>query len=336
MTTEISVSSHKLSLAREYLDDIELGRLAPENLLLKGIRVARLCGEGEIHQWLDYELSGFAADHPVSLKYMALTGRLTEQGKTSACWESFPQIDAQISLYKLQMQPSQIPGIIISQQSDDPRETVSGKRGRQGGRISPAADRTVEHLNQLNTEIIQRVGIRSRVLALLQDFASKNYYTLAFSSLQENLFERQKKLIEAQLGSILGSILEKVPDLYDRLAQAAPEAVSQAFMTCRQIIEVFTDSIYPPAEETIQIDGIELPVTADHFQNRIKAFLRRTCESSIRRQRLHRTFADLYSRGTFGGGPGRNRRRGALPISPDFYADRRDFVVERVRGRQKF
>jgi hypothetical protein len=297
MTTEMSVSSHKLSLARDYLDDVELGRLAPENLLLKGIRLARFLGDDETRQWLFYELSGFVADHPVSLKYMTLTGRRMEGEKTLACWDSLTQIDTRIALHKLQIQQLYAHGPDMAPPAAKGRERIGDLKGRQTGeRLSAGVDWLSEHLHHENTRITQLSGIRSRVLALIHDFASRTYYALAFGSLQETFFERQKKLIEAHLADTLGPILEKVPDIYDRLAQMTPEAVHQAFGTCRQIIEAFADSIYPPTEENIQFDGKELPLTAEHFRNRIYAFLHRHCENSPRRQRLQHALDDLYSR----------------------------------------
>jgi hypothetical protein len=49
------LSTHRLALARELLDDVELGRVTPETLLLKASRVLEAVHE----QWLTLELSGY-------------------------------------------------------------------------------------------------------------------------------------------------------------------------------------------------------------------------------------------------------------------------------------
>ena len=53
-----SRSRHIFELSKELLDDIELGRLSAEVLLLKAARLARLTGSQEIQQWIEYELRG--------------------------------------------------------------------------------------------------------------------------------------------------------------------------------------------------------------------------------------------------------------------------------------
>ena len=47
-----SLSSHTVSLARELLDDIELSRLPPEQLLLKTSSLARLLGDKHAQTWI--------------------------------------------------------------------------------------------------------------------------------------------------------------------------------------------------------------------------------------------------------------------------------------------
>jgi hypothetical protein len=54
-TSEQSLSAHRLILAGELLDDIELGRLQPESLLLRASRLARIMEETEVQTWLQLE-----------------------------------------------------------------------------------------------------------------------------------------------------------------------------------------------------------------------------------------------------------------------------------------
>ena len=63
MTT--GLAAHKLDLARELLDDIELSRLAPEQLLLKATRLARLLDAKEVQKWLQFELEGYPGNDPM-------------------------------------------------------------------------------------------------------------------------------------------------------------------------------------------------------------------------------------------------------------------------------
>jgi len=302
LAAEISVSAHKLALAQELLDDIELGRLPLENLLLKTTKLARLIGDQEARKWLEYELSGFVSDDPVSLKYMLLTGRWLDQANNQGYWHSLAQIDARITMNKLQIQQLQVPNIVfVPSRSSAPEEFSEYLEHFKKAATSPI-NQVLEHLQTLNAEVARLSGIRAKILARLHAFISKAYYELAFGNLQEAIFERQRKLVDAQLAESCGSILEELPAIYDRLIHGAPEAISQALSICHRLMNAFADSIYPPTNETINIGGIELQLTSEHPLNRIQAFIQKSCESASRRHGLQRSFSDLYDRVSTGVG----------------------------------
>src|SRR4051812_4217978 len=91
-----SRGEHVLELAKELLDDIELGRLQADRLLLKATRLARLTGSDEIRKWLKYELNGYVGKDPVSEKYMGLTGRWTDRAERRGYWKSLAAIEGMI------------------------------------------------------------------------------------------------------------------------------------------------------------------------------------------------------------------------------------------------
>jgi len=92
------LSAHKLALARELLDDIELSRLTPETLLLKGTRLARLTGDTEVQQWLAMELGGYTfADAERSTKFADEVGRWTNREKKLGWWWPLAELEARIN-----------------------------------------------------------------------------------------------------------------------------------------------------------------------------------------------------------------------------------------------
>ena len=52
-------SLEQLSLAKELLDDVELSRRTPEQLVLKATRLARLVGDDTAQAWLEPERRGY-------------------------------------------------------------------------------------------------------------------------------------------------------------------------------------------------------------------------------------------------------------------------------------
>lgn len=291
-----SVTQHKISLARELLDDIELSRLPTESLLLKVGRLARLIQDEEVRAWIGFELSGFVDGDQTSLEFMGLTGRWTDQEKKLGYWEPRAVIEARIATSRLQLQQLRVPDVHFAPSSANPNEFITGWGGFNIQQAAAPIGQVLRQLNDLNQAVATYSGIRSRVLALLHGFASRAYYELAFSNLQESIFERQKALIDSRLATSCGAVLEKVPAVYDRLAAGETEAVSQALNTCRRILDAFADSIYPPRAETVMIDGSELKLTSQHHLNRINAFIQLHCVSESRRKHLRRALSDLYER----------------------------------------
>jgi hypothetical protein len=75
-TPKKSQSEHILELSRELLDDIELGRLEAEKLLLKCSRLARLVGSDEIQAWIELEMRGYNFVDRVSIKIYGIDGKM--------------------------------------------------------------------------------------------------------------------------------------------------------------------------------------------------------------------------------------------------------------------
>jgi hypothetical protein len=82
----------------------------------------------------------------------------------------------------------------------------------------------------------------------------------------------------------------------DRLAEGDQESISQALTTCRRIIELFADSIYPPTDETIELGGNTLKLDASRHQNRINAYIHTKTNSQSVKHRLRQNLANLHDR----------------------------------------
>jgi len=151
-------SEHELDLAKELLDDIELSRLEPEQLILKSARLARLCGSEEFQQWLRYEMRGYYSDVELSLSYMQKTGRWTDREKKEGYWSPLSQIVSSCEAQQLKLKSMSTPNV--------------------GG-----TDFAIKVMNDyysviaaISSNISKLSGIRSRVLGILHGFVSDIYY----------------------------------------------------------------------------------------------------------------------------------------------------------------
>jgi hypothetical protein len=292
MSEPESKSDHILALARDLLDDIELGRLTTEQLLLKVSRLARLTESEEIREWLTYELYGYPASGDVFDKYMKLTGRWVKKEGKRGHIQSLAGIESFIKTSTLELQVMRIPDLSIS----------SANPNQIGMPLAPmtVVNKVIANCNQLHLLINKMTQIHSKVLSLLHKFVCSVYYERVFSGMVQSVFERYKAVVDSKLVGRCGDVLEKFPAVYARLAEDDPEAVSQALATCRRIIDSFADSVFPSSDKTIDSDGNTLKLGEQQVLNRINAYIMERVSSSSRRAKLRQSLGNLYGRTSSG------------------------------------
>ena len=268
---------HIIDLSKELIDDIELGRLPSDKLILKSSRLARLAGSEQIQQWLNYEMVGYNSSNKISLHYMSATGRWVNYEEKKGYWGPLGEIEANIESKKSELQAINL-------------TSVSGDYA--------ATSITIAKNNHANiSQTIRKLsGIRSRVLGLLHTFAVGIYYERQFVDIAQNTFEGFRKDIDGLIADKAGDVLIKIPSVIDRLKKGDNEAISQALTTCRRIIESFSDAIFPPSDDKFDIDGNSLSLGADKYQNRINAYIASRTNSKSRRTRLRQNISNLYDR----------------------------------------
>jgi hypothetical protein len=274
---EQSKSEHILELAKELLDDIELSRIPVESLLLKASRLARWVGSDEIKYWINLEMQGYNSTNEISLKYMGITGRWTDQKEGEGYWGPLAQQESALQAENIKLQGMSTPNT----------------SGDWGLRVMSM------HQNDMvsSTNYISKLsGIKSRVLAHLHSFISEVYYEKEFDNLSESIFESYKSEIDTLIAANCGDVLEQIPSVMFRLADGDTESISQALTTVRRIIDSFADSIFPPSDETININGNEVSLGANRQQNRINAFVHQHTESKSRKAKIRQNLSNLYDR----------------------------------------
>jgi hypothetical protein len=290
MTEEThSKSKAIVALAKDLLDDIELSRLSGEALLLKAIRLARLVEAHQERTWLGYELAGYPKNDPTVDEYMGRVGRGIDTYGPSAYREPLAQIEASIAALKIQMQTLRIPDVSYS----SPNENQAGNDYMI---IQAPVNSAIQKGAELSNLLGQLAGIKSRVVAYIHRFVVGIYHEKLFSGLAESIFERYQSRIEILLAKHAGDILEKIPVIYNRLAEGDQEAISHAQTSCRRMIEEFADAVYPPTDKTIEVDGKPVRLDAANPRARINEYIREHTESDSRRKKLRQTLANLYSR----------------------------------------
>lgn len=272
-----SRSEHILELSKELLDDIELSRTSAEALLLKASRLARWVGSEEIKYWISLEMKGYNSSNEISLKYMGITGRWYDKEKGQGFWGPLAQQEAALEAANVKLRAMKTPDT----------------SGDWAFRVMQMHEQSVN----ANTQNITKLsGIKSRVLAHLHSFVSEVYYEKEFDSLSESIFERYKSDIDTLISEHCGDVLEQIPSVMDRLADGDSASISQSLTSVRRIIDSFADSIFPPTEDTMTMNGNEVSLGANRHQNRINAYIYQRIESRSRKQRFRQNLSNLYDR----------------------------------------
>lgn len=175
----------ELELAKKLLDDIELSRSSTETIILKASRLARLCDTDEFQKWLSYEMRGYPGNVELSLKYMGLTGRWTDQENNKGYWIPISQLESSIEVKKIQLQFHSTPN-------------VSG---------NPHPDRVLSEcyntIANISNTLSKYNGIKTRVISLLHSFISDIYYDKELEHLAESTFEKYKKEVDSLITIML-------------------------------------------------------------------------------------------------------------------------------------
>ncbi|MBI1816664.1 MAG: hypothetical protein HYR72_16930 [Deltaproteobacteria bacterium] len=261
----VSKSIHVRDLARELIKDIEDSRLPPESIVLKASRLAQMSNAPEnTKHWLTCEQRGYNLQEAVSREYLTHTRRWIDPINNKARWGPLGACDAEISAHER--------------------------------RLAGVAPHNVAEAREHIGAISHLRTIRTTVLALIHSFAAGLYYESVFSGMAESIFEQRKEEVDALLAARCADALEKVASICDRLAEGNREAVSQALITCRRMIDDFADSVYPASDKTVEVEGNEVKLDAKHALNRLNQYVREKTSSHSRRTRIRQTLTNLYDR----------------------------------------
>jgi hypothetical protein len=302
-----SMSAHRLALARELLEDIEMSRLQPESPLLKAARLARLVDAPEIQEWINLELKGYL--NPVTkkilpngLKHAQRTGRTTEttvavEGiNLKGYWQPYAGLLAWIQAMETEITSLRVPNIHYAPSSSNPTEHVGGMFGANIMAVTKPVHDAMSRMQWLTSSIAEIRGVASQIMALLHDFIAESYYALAFKGVAESIFESLKKEADLKLAQAAGDVLEKIPAIVERLSANDPEAISHAMSSGRRVLSAFADSVQPPTDDKLPYGTEMLEATSDKYLNRLRYFIRQRCKSDRREERLKHALVDLNTR----------------------------------------
>lgn len=294
-----SLEMHKIALARELLDDIELSRLGPEQLLLKASRLARLLEDSNTREWIEFELRGYANTES-GRHYMTTFNRWIDVKTQSGYWQPLASLGAWLIAMQSEIQQLRIPDVNVSISSSNPHERVTGMEGSNIAKVSEPVSTILTRLEYRTKAVAQLRQIQSRVLAEIHSFAVSAYYGLAFQRVAESIFRDHQEAIDDLIRTHAGDVLEKIPAITARLSEGDPEAISQALNSCRRMIKAFADAVQPAQSIEVKDGDETYSIGTDRVLDRIKYFLSQRCSSKTRRDRINKNLRAVWDRASAG------------------------------------
>lgn len=272
----MEINSEITSLAKEVMEDAELGRLSAEALVLKATRLARLVKNENMSTWLALERMGYFDKEP-DVAWMKYTGRPLDETTRIGYWGSIAVQEAAIEA--------------------DAAEMEVVKNFKPSGEWSAMQlYNQQQQTRKLANSIATYKRIRSRVTAVIQEFASNVYYEKLLSQKAGDIFTQYSEAIDTLLADQVGEVLSMLPSVFERLNSSDGEAVNQALLSCRRILDAAINKLYPPSDIPIKLNEEELVVNAEKTKNRFKAYISQRTASRSVQEKLIGNIRTLYDR----------------------------------------
>lgn len=265
-----------IALAKEVLDDAELNRVSAEALVFKATRLARLVKHQNMLEWLNLERFGYSDKDP-DLGWMLFTGRTFNEDTRVGYWGSIAVQEAAIEASLVEME-------VVKNFKPNGEYSYMQFSGQQ------------QQIKTLATSIAFYKKIRSRVISIIQEFATDIYYEKIFSQKAGDIFKQFSEKIDNLLADSVGDVLLILPSIFERLNSNDVEATNQALLSCRRILDAFINKLYPASGVPAIVDGEELVADASKTKNRFKAYISQRSKSKSLTEKLFKYIVILYDR----------------------------------------
>ena len=261
-----------LTTCENVLSGIECNTISVSSALLQCLRVARLLGDTEAIEWLQYEYGGYTetpSGHIENRAWIVATnhGRgYMEKGQEYIFTELAAELESQIQSEKDSIHSFSTQGASVS-----------------GDYALGAMSTLTNTVSKSISNLLTRISHHEKRLAILKsayyDYALKKSIELAFSNVANEVFDRYRKRVDKCFDSLSTHTLMKLQAIEDKVNSDNPEMYSQALTSCRRLFENtavelfakhfpnFTGKMYKTKS------GKEIDVSGDHYINKLSAVI---------------------------------------------------------------
>jgi hypothetical protein len=223
-----------VALAEELLDDIELRRISPTDIVRKTSRLARLTDDAAAMEWLAYEIVGYG-ESTLDEAGSRAANRSFRYGPPAAggspTWWTSPLGELQASI-------------------ESNRTALASLTGDVGGEYAGLVERQrQEQRTWLTGQIASQTKVVDRVVGAIYIYVTNVNHALRFGSAAETAFEVVRAEVDLRLSTLIPDALPKLSAAFESASSTNPEHWANAASTCRRLLKAAADALRPPGEE---------------------------------------------------------------------------------------
>lgn len=263
-------TSSRLGMARstaiDLLNAMEVEKISADIVLMRAKRVARLLGDEDAEQWLDFETTGYPPDIHTSLlgqclRYARKSGRISQDDTYYT--HSFVELESRVQItaeFLKGAAPKAFSGTVENFTVANATERVYNTQLKQFGKY-----RSVH-----TKEAALVAGIRAAIHAYIADALR----ALEFGDVAESIFDQLRAEVDDFVLYRAPRAAEKLNAIAGRMAEGGPEEYAEALTSCRRLLLSLADDLFPAqTTDYVGSDGKARKVGVDQYKNRLAAFI---------------------------------------------------------------
>ncbi|MDD2839913.1 MAG: hypothetical protein PHY80_02165 [Rickettsiales bacterium] len=262
-----------LNLSKDIVDDIELSRIPLSNIVLKAIRLAKICGDEDMEKVFKHESSGYSygkddSDEEI-WRLLEIGDRVRTDKETGEKLAYFSSICENENIAEASRRRLSV--------CNDPNYSISSANPNQY--VWNTNHTNLTERQNMSTAILTSSNILSTSKTLIYRYAFNIYYELKFSNLTETIWSSFKEKTDKLISDIAPDEVKKLSAIYDNLNDTNPEKWSGALTSCRKMLKSIADILYPPKEESILKDGKKIKLGGEEYINRLMRYVEQNSSS---------------------------------------------------------
>lgn len=217
-----------LELASQLLDDIELSRIPPTQVIRKASRLARLIDDAGAMRWLWYEINGYPTLDEQAVRAALRSSRLVTSGPTKGNYWTGTV------------------GFFEAQEAAAIAELGATSGVASGEWAAVVNNQNVQRRVALSEQARTARDVIDKVIGAVHGYVSDQYHALRFGSAVATAFDAVRADVDASIASLVPEAAQMLAAAFENAASQNPEHWAGAAATCRRLLKATADTLRPP------------------------------------------------------------------------------------------